>query len=217
MAIHILGNGPSLRLFDRNSYPNSDVFVGCNFSDVDLRVDYTVLIDARAMKQFTRGDRGYELKIPAVLSSRAYKYLDKDAGWNKVAPGKIDIRDVMPLERDRGISKRLAMNSGQHATVYSIRQHSDHNEVHLWGIDSFWSNDLESATDRIVRPDQKTKRVRPAVTRQWNGYWHKIFTDYSNHDFVIHKPIEETKIDDRFTSYPNVRITESCLTQDRSI
>lgn len=211
MAIHILGNGPSLRLFDRDSYPNSDVFVGCNFSDTELRPDFTVLIDVRAMKQFTRGDNGYDLKIPAVLSSRAYNYLDKDAGWNKVASGKIEIKDVMPLERDRRIAKRLSMNSGQHATVYSIRKYVDQKEIHLWGIDSFWSYDLESMTDAIVRPNQKTNRVKPTVTRQWNGYWHKIFTDYSSHDFVIHKPIDAT-IDDRFTNHSNVRVTESCHT-----
>jgi hypothetical protein len=218
MAIHILGNGPSLRLFDRNSYPNSDVFVGCNFSDVDLGPDYTVIVDAHAMKKFRGGTKkGYRLEIPAVVTQRAYDYIDKDSGgWQTMAPGLIDIVEVIPLERDRTIARNLAMNSGQHATIYSIRRYNDQNEVHLWGIDSFWSNDLESTTDAIVRPEQRGRRVRPSVTRQWNGYWHKIFTDYSNHDFVIHKPIETT-IDDRFTKYPNVRITESCHTRNKSI
>lgn len=205
MAIHVLGNGPSIRFFDRDAWPETDVFVGCNFSDVALRPNYTVLVDVAAMKQFTRGDNGYELKIPAILSSRAHRYLERDAGWNKVAPGKIDIKDVIPLERDRTIARRLAMNSGQHATLYGIRNERNHDTVHLWGIDSFWSTDLESKTDAIVRPHERGRRIKPTVTRQWNGYWHKIFSEQQKHRFVIHSP-RDVKIVDGIADYSNVDI-----------
>jgi len=206
MAIHILGNGPSLRLFARNEWPDSDVFVGCNFSNIDLRPDYTVIIDAGAMKMFRGGDKGYKLKIPAVVTQRAYDYIDKDSGgWQTMQPGLINIVDVIPLERDKKIARRLAMNSGQHATLYAIKNHPDHDFIHVWGTDSFWSDDLESATDAIVRKNQRGRRVKPSVTKQWNDYWKKIFRDHSDHTFVIHRPFNVTLMSS-VLSQSNVRV-----------
>jgi len=206
MAIHILGNGPSLRLFDRNEWPYSDIFVGCNFSNVDLRPDYTVIIDAGAMKMFRGGDKGYKLEIPAVVTQRAYDYIDKDSGgWQTMQPGLINIVDVIPLERDKKIARKLAMNSGQHATLYAIKNHPDHDIIHVWGTDSFWSDDLESATDAIVRKNQRGRRVKPSVTKQWNDYWKKIFKDHSDHTFVIHRPSDATLMSS-VLSQSNVRL-----------
>jgi len=213
MAIHILGNGPSIRLFDRDSWPKTDVFVGCNFSDSNLRVDYTSVIDVGAMKHILKGrDPG----VPLLLSTRAARYGDKnDSSWREKVT---EIRDVMDLRRDRTISRNLSMNSAQHATVYAIRTHTDHTEVRLWGIDSFWSSDIRSTTDAIVRPNQRNGRDRPKITRQWHGYWHQIFSENSeNRTFVIHKPINRT-MNDRFMNHSNVRIVEStCHTQTTTI
>jgi len=209
MAIHILGNGPSIRLFDRDAWPETDVFAGCNFSDTSLRPNYTVIVDVQAMKKFRGGTKkGYRLEIPAVVTQRAYDYIDKDTGgWETMAPDLIRIIDVIPLERDRKISRKLAMNSGQHATVYSIRTYNDHaSSVHIWGTDSFWSDDLESTTDAIVRPEQQGRRIKPQVTLQWNGYWQKIFRDHPNTEFIIHAPSNVTRIVDGVEDYTNVRI-----------
>jgi len=99
------------------------------------------------------------------------------------------------------------MNSAQHGTVYSIEVHTDHKDVHLWGIDSFWSTDLESRTDAYVRPNQKAPRVKPRITRQWNGYWHKIFSSNSDRNFLIHKPITKSP-SDKYIDHENVRVVE---------
>lgn len=209
MAIHILGNGPSIRFFDRDACPETDVFVGCNFSDTGLRPDFTVIVDVQAMKKFRGGTKkGYRLEIPAVVSQRAYDYIDKDSGgWRTMAPDLIDIKEVIPLERDTSIARKLAMNSGQHATVYSIRTYTDHaSTVHIWGVDSFWSDDLESKTDAIIRPEQRGRRIKPDVTRQWNDYWRKIFRDHSSTEFIIHAPSNVTRVVDGIEDHSNVRI-----------
>jgi len=202
MAIHILGNGPSIRLFSRDAWPETDVFVGCNFSDPSFRVNYTSVIDVGAIKQILKG---HKPAGPLLLSTRAERYAKKeDADWqDKIS----DIESVMTLRRDRTISRNLSMNSAQHATVYSILTYSNHTDVHLWGIDSFWSTDLESKTDAYVRPNQKVPRVKPKITRQWNGYWHKIFSNNSDHSFVIHKPIDTTLVDQSM-NYKNVQVVE---------
>jgi len=148
---------------------------------------------------------GYEPAAPLLLSTRAAEQADKiDENWrDKTAK----VEAVMDLDKDRTISRNLSMNSAQHATTYSILTYSDHSDIHLWGIDSFWSTNLESKTDAYVRPDQKAPRVKPKIARQWNGYWHKIFSNIFDHSFVIHKPIDTTLVD-RSMNYENVRVVE---------
>lgn len=205
MAIHILGNGPSLKLFDRiKSCSDSDIVVGCNFSDVALSPHYTVLIDVRAIKKFMSDDP-YVLEIDAVLSTRAYNYLENNLGWNKVPNDVINVIDTIDLIRDRKISKNLAMNSGQHAAVYSLRKNKDQKEIHIWGTDSFWTRDIQSTTDPIARPKHKGPRVRPHITRRWNHYWKKIIDDFPKTEFVIHA-YADSKIDNKVQSKSNVRI-----------
>jgi len=205
MAIHILGNGPSLGFFDRTkSCSDSDIVVGCNFSDVTLSPHYTVLIDVRAVKQFMSDDP-YVLEIDAVLSTRAYNYLENNLGWDKVPADVINVIDKIDLIRDRKISKNLAMNSGQHAAVYSLRKNKDQNEIHIWGTDSFWTRDIQSATDPIARPNHKGSRVRPRITKRWNSYWKKIFIDHPHHTFTIHAPKEARVVKD-IASLDNVSV-----------
>ena len=202
MAIHILGNGPSIRLFNRDDWPETDVFVGCNLSDPSFRPHFTSVVDIAAIKVILKG---YEPAAPLLLSSRAADQADKiDENWRDKTVG---IEAVMDLVKDRTVSRSLSMNSAQHATTYSILAYSDHVDVHLFGIDSFWSTNLKSKTDIYVRPNQKSPRVRPQITRQWNGYWHKIFSENTNHNFVIHKPTT-TRLVDQFDGYDNLQVVE---------
>ena len=204
MAIHILGNGPSISIFDRDAWPETDVFVGCNFSDPSFRVNYTSVIDVGAMKQILKG---HTPAGPVLLSTRAKRYADKeDSNWRDNVSG---IEFVMTLKRDRTISRNLSMNSAQHATVYSIDTHKNQKDVHLWGIDSFWSTDLESKTDAYVRPNQKVPRVKPKITRQWNRYWHKIFSNNVNHSFIIHRTDQEdVELVSGFSDVSNARVVD---------
>jgi len=183
MAIHILGNGPSISAFDRDSWPASDVFVGCNFSDPALKPDFVSLIDVSAIKAYLQG---HLPAAPVVLSDRALEYADSvSSDWRDRG---IEVEAVMYLIRDPSISKDLAMNSAQHGVMYSVLAYSDHSEIHLWGIDSFWTDDMESSTDRIARPESRGRRVRPQITRSWRRYWSKIFKEYPEHRFFIHEP-----------------------------
>ena len=208
MTIHLLGNGPSLDLFNRDEWSDSHTFVGCNFSDTSLRPDYTVIVDVRAIKKFIEPEP-YVLTIPAVVSRRAYDYVQKHHGWENVSHSVIEIIDTIDLIRDRRISKNLAMNSGQHGVVYSIRKHSClgsiHQDVHIWGIDSLWSTDIVSKTDPIARPNHKGSRVRPRITKRWNSYWKKIFIDHPHHTFTIHAPKEARVVKD-IASLDNVSV-----------
>jgi len=206
MSIHILGNGPSIQFFDRDAWPETDVFVGCNFSDPSFRLHYTSVIDVRAMKSITAGRIP---PAPLLLSTRAAEYGDKNSSdWRDRIIG---IEAIVGLARDRRISRNLSMNSAQHAVVYTLDTYIDHSEVHLWGIDSFWSDDLKSTTDAIVRQERHGRRNRPQITRQWNGYWHKIMSDHTNHVFVIHRPSRGAELVSGFSDVSNFRVVDEKL------
>ena len=203
MTIHILGNGPSVSLFNPSDWPDTDVRVGCNFSDPTLSPQYTVIVDIRAMRQFRGGsDSGYRLSIPAVLSDRAYNHIsDSRGGWDRIPNDLINVVDVIPLIRDKSISKDMAMNSGQHAAVYAIGKTNAQEtgeSVHLWGCDSFWTDDIRSSTDYIVghRRSPDGSRTRKRIIPPWHEYWRKIFTEYPTVPFYIQvgPDIQESEI-----------------------
>jgi len=203
MAIHILGNGPSLELFDRDTFPESDVFAGCNFSDPVLRPDYTSLIDVRAIKALIKGTRP---AAPVLLSTRALRYADKlYPEWRDLVDG---VEAVMDLCKYRSVSRSLSMNSAQHAVMYAIGAHQDHNIVNLWGMDSFWTDDMSSSTDPIVRKNHRGDRVRPQVTRVWREYWNRIFGDNPDFEFLIHGPseVEKRVSTNPFSNHNNVKV-----------
>lgn len=207
MTIHILGNGPSLSLFDRSEYPDTDIFVGCNFSDESLRPNYTVLIDVKAINKF-RGSQNSRMKlnIPVVISDRANNYIEKkSSGWNTIPSDNINVIDVMPIIRDKSVSKSLAMNSGQHATMYATEKEPEHKEVHLWGMDSFWTENISSDTDKIMRPETAgNPRVKPHIRNHWIKYWNIVFSSRKDNRFFIHCYIDKPILHEMLKNNPNL-------------
>lgn len=180
MTIHLLGNGPSIRYFARNEWSNSEnIFIGCNFSDRSLDPNYTTIIDVNAIRKLCEPETSC-LEMPALVSKRAYKYLTDTS--------KVDILDVIDIEQDRSISPNITMNAGQHGLLYAIRNNPKEQTIHIWGIDSIWSDDLVSKSDAIMRPLHTAPRIKPQITRTWKKYWSKIFENHPNHTFFIHSP-----------------------------
>ena len=181
-TIHILGNGYSLDLFNRGDWSDDHWFVGCNFSNPLLRPDYTVIMDAKPIMKFYAG---YKLTIPAVISSRCESYIISDkGGWHKLADDSFIVVDIIDMIHEK--DKKFPMNSGQHATVYSIEKNTETvKTVHLWGFDSFWKNDISSKTDETI-PRIRIPQKSDTVISTWKSYWDQIFQKYNTVDFQIH-------------------------------
>lgn len=180
-TIHILGNGPSLSLFNRSDWSEDDLFVGCNFSNTDLRPDYTVIMDVKPIMKLIEG---YTLMIPAVISDRCLKYIEKErGGWHKLRKDAIVVIDTIEMIHEKG--RKYPMNSGHHATQYAIEKNlSTVETVHLWGFDSFWINDISSRSDNYFRDGMKPRNNEPVATC-WKLYWDDLFAKYSNINFII--------------------------------
>lgn len=187
MAVHVLGNGPSIEIFDRNVWPENDLFVGCNFSDSELRPDYTVMVDVRPMKFFYQGT-GIDF-CPTVLSEKAHNYIKNDKK-GRIPSGALEIKEIIQMIKFEEIHKKWSLNSGQHATMYVLKN-EPHEQIHLWGIDTFWTNALKSNSDAIVRPNADD-RVREDIADPWRQFWRKIFNDHTTHRFYIHAPMGAT-------------------------
>lgn len=178
MSVHILGNGPSIKLFNAPDY-KKDIKIGCNFTDISLSPDYTVMVDVRPLMKLKEG---HIVPVPVILSDRGKEHLGK-SNLN------LDIKDVVPLKKVQQIHSKIAMNSGQHAVLYSIEhEHNDDKLIHLWGIDSFWSDDLKSSSDKIMRNPKEAARIKPNITMVWRRYWKYIFNHYEDFMFHIHIP-----------------------------
>ena len=185
MTAHVLGNGPSISLFKRDEWPETDIFIGCNFSDEEnLRPDYTVMVDIRPMRKFYEG---YKVGVPMVISDRSEKFIIDKKGWDDMnTRGAIILKDIMPLTKFKDLHPKYALNSGQHAAVYAL-DNEDITDLHIWGSDTFWGNALKSNTDAIMRPSADD-RVRIDIADPWRCFWERIFEEHPDHTFYIHAP-----------------------------
>jgi len=189
MAAHVLGNGPSLtQTFKRNDWPETDTFIGCNFSDEALRPNYTIMIDVRPMRLF--GEKGYRIRIPTYISDKAQEYITNDLGQGGFRDEWINKAGVIPLIHWTEISKKTAMNSGHHAAMHAIS--NGHKTIHIWGIDSLWQDDLISLTDVYTRPTSTAARIEVERATIWRTYWLEIFRRHPDCQFIIHQPPEAT-------------------------
>lgn len=56
-----------------------------------------------------------------------------------------------------------------------------HREIHLWGMDSMFSDDLTSQVDRVI-----PRHARPKLNKHWHPIWEKLLDEV--HDCTVHVP-----------------------------
>ncbi len=71
-------------------------------------------------------------------------------------------------------------NSGHHA----VYRHRTANEIHLWGFDSMFSDNLTSQCDAII-----PRGTRPPLNKHWHPIWCEIL-DQTSADVYVHMPDE---------------------------
>lgn len=194
--IHIIGNGDSCENFLKWKQDNHGLplVIGCNFSDVRFDPAFTIITDITPIKTII-GDPNMTLQIPAVISDRADNYVKTSLkGWQRVPQGKINVIDVFKrYKRDQSISKNIPPSSAHNALHYGLTKFSPCTKtVHLWGIHAFWTTDITSKTDPLVK--KRGNRNKPTVTKVWNAYWKRMFSGLKNdqYEIVIHCPCLES-------------------------
>ena len=188
MNIHLVGNGTSSSYFDRSKCNQSDIIVGCNFSNPEISPDFVSIIDLSTMRKLVY-EPEVSVNYPAVITDRCSDYMKSNT---KKIGQRLQVLDVVKTRQIRMIDRNIPMNSGQHGLLYAIEKNPNVSQVYIWGVDSFWTDNISSSTDEIIK---KNKQIQnPRIARIWRNYWNHIFKKYTDtHNFNIFA-LEDFKI-----------------------
>lgn len=161
--VHILGNGSSVKFYTDTGCLN---VIACNIPQHGHR--YTVLSIIDQQPVVWMSNNNWHPYVPVMCSKKA-----------KRASERYDIKgDWQCVHEDRYRS-----NSAHWAAQYAVKHNPS--TVHLWGMDSMYSDDYSSQMDNIVPRPQ-----RPNLNREWHPYWREIFDANKHITFVIHTPVD---------------------------
>lgn len=157
----VLGNGPSRDRFDRVG----DFVIGCNIPSQEFSVDATVICDEEIVwvlkNDFTL------IQVPVIISTRAFE---------KMKEFKIEHHfEILHVFKPKDW-----YNSAHYAAEYLMEYGC--NEVHIWGCDSVFEENLESTTDGYVTKNLDSSRF----LKNWRRVWNTIFDNPKCH-FVVYR------------------------------
>lgn len=160
MKTAILGNGPSRTLYNEDN--DFDIVIGCNIPWT--KVDATVICDIEIIdllkKDFTL------IQVPVIISTIVFERLKE---FKMV--DKFTILDVF--------KPKDWHNAAHYAADYLMTK--EVNEVHLYGCDSIFEEDISSVTDEVVEKNMNLDKF----IRKWRKVWDKKFENELK--FLVHK------------------------------
>lgn len=167
MKAHILGNGPSIKLYS----PQDGYIIGCNFHNNP--VDLTVLVDCKPFMIY-KGNR-------SLLPNR--KLITSRYAWQTIEEQDLEsefefVYIVEQLEQYK--------SAGHIATQWALDNGYD--EIHLWGFNSIFEDSQETKTDLIV----PRSRAQFDLFIHWREKWQP----FKQHNIVVHNTLEGTQLKD---------------------
>lgn len=157
MKAHILGNGPSIDLFESDG----EYTVGCNFQRVP--VDLSVIVDCKPFLIY-KGNRSL---IPnnRIITSRY------------AMPTLVEQDLVREFDIIHTIEQLEKYQSSGHIAVDWCLDH-DYTEIHLWGFDSIWEDTQETRSDELI----PRNRAQFDLFVHWRERWQS----YKNLNIIVH-------------------------------
>ena len=167
MQTHILGNGPSINLYE----PAEGYVIGCNFQQ--FPVDVSVVLDIRPFHVYLSNRSVFQNKpiITSVYAMNGMKHKNLEQ--------ELDIVYKLPF-LDKFVS------AGHVATQWALD--NQHTEIHLWGFDSIWADTQETKTDELVSRDRQQHDLYI--------HWRKKWKPFTQHNIIVHNTIEGTPLKD---------------------
>jgi hypothetical protein len=151
--------------------PSYDLRIACNFPEKTYQPHATAITDYPVLRRAIRDKR---LFCPVITTNRALR---------KVRKAKCDVLETLPYLQMKSIHPSIGINSGQLAALYAAK-HSK--EIHLYGFDSVFYDDLSSSTDSIIPHSSKENLVKIHKTHiVWRKYWNHILTTHSQVNFIF--------------------------------
>lgn len=200
MKIAILGNGNTRDLYKPDNY---DVVVGCNLPPDGIKVDYCVVVDAKAIMLAYRLDAkwhnrlkdfklvigprcGYGIKQCKILPA------DKKTIYEFLTENNYIYKEIGLWPDASEIGQRYF--SAGHLAFSFVNNEWENAEIHLFGFDSLFTGHQASYTDVIrntpvtqLRKDKdKYSRNNPVNTvGEWYRVWEKVLESKRNRSSEI--------------------------------
>ena len=169
-TVHLLGNGPSVSHFTPDE---SGICVTCNLGHLHINPAWT-FINAGNLGHICETQRTFE--TPIVVESH---YLQR-VRLGTLHPQHLKTLNFFAIIKP--FKQIPAPSTGHKATWYALKLYKPV-VLHLWGLDSLWTDDNQSLQDEIfglVKDDTFQTTWRPA--------WETIWSTNSKTQFVIHTP-----------------------------
>lgn len=167
MKAHILGNGPSIDLYE----PQDGFIIGCNFQQ--FKCDINVLLDCRPFMVY-KGNRDLLPNRKLITSKYAWPTIEEQDLVHE-----FEFLYVLPyLEK--------YVSAGHVATQWALENGYD--EIHLWGFDSIWADTQETKTDVLVQ----RSRAQFDLYIHWREKWQP----FKEHNIIVHDTKEGKQLKD---------------------
>lgn len=167
MIAHVLGNGPSVSLYE----PQDGYIIGCNVQTHPI--DVCVAVDVKPFHLYM-GNRMIFQGKPIITSQYAM-----DGMAHKNLEQELNIVYKLPfLEK--------YMSAGHIAAKWALDNY--YTEIHLWGFDSIWKDTQESKTDKLIYRD----RQQHDLPIHWREKWQQ----FKPHNIIVHNTKEGTQLKD---------------------
>ena len=183
-TIHVIGNGLQAQMFDHNA---KGARVTCNLPPFPIRdVFATCMVDFKMMRAMAEGS----VHVPGdwVLGARPKAWLEHNVQYrmrwiSQLKEFYTELPDYVPNYTD--------FNCG-HMAVHFSANRLKADEIHLYGFDSMFGQDLRSCTDFYLNSDRSNGN-NFRLSSNWRPVWSNLFVEFPETKFVIHYP-KDTKL-----------------------
>jgi len=175
MIVHVLGNGPSIHCFEADLFHDEPkgVRVSCNWGHPHLNCEFTACDDIFI---WNLCERNIYFTTPIVCQQ---EQLNKVKAVTQNPQHLLKLNFKLAPHSIRNLFS-MGMSSGHLAAACSIVWYQP-STLHLWGMDSFWTNDCTSIHD--AKGAKKSHYIH-----LWKRFWIEIFSTNPKIQFVIHTP-----------------------------
>lgn len=173
---HIIGNGDSASLYK----PAKGLKIACNIPPFPVDNVYTtVMVDFKMMNVIRKG----EITVPGdwTLGARPKKWTEMHPDFYMKHMHQIK---EFYLTLPKYVKNYTDFNCGHMATHYTANKLKC-DEIHMYGFDSLFGQNLRSATDFYLASDRSVNNnIR--LNNNWRPVWQNMFNEFPDTKFILH-------------------------------
>ena len=185
-VVHIIGNGGSSFLY--NEEKRKGLKLGCNQIGFNIPEKYaSCIVDYKFMQAMTAN----EITLPGqwILGFRPKHWMEMNPDYYMKVSGQVK---EFYTELPNYDANYTDFNCGHMAAHYSANKLKA-DEIHLYGFDSIFDFNLNSASDLSLKSDRgSANNLR--LADNWRPIWQSMFKEFSNTKFILHYTHDKLKI-----------------------